>query len=63
MRGRTYAELEEELHKLWKPLGFTLHFRERSDLLAGDVEIDWNAEDVKRTIATERAMGGSFRGE
>jgi len=63
MRGRTYAELEKELHDLWKPLGFTLNYRERSDLLAGDVEIDWNAEDVKRTIATERAMGGSFRRE
>ena len=57
MRGRSYAELELAVHKLWKPLGFTLNYRERSDLLAGDVEIDWSAEDIKRTIATKRAMG------
>lgn len=63
MRGRSYADLEKELYDIWKPLGFTLNYRERSDLLAGDVEIDWNAEDVKRTIATERAMGGSYRGD
>lgn len=63
LRGRSYTDLEEDLHDLWKPLGFTFHFRERSDLLAGDVEIDWEAEDVKRTIATQRATGGSFQGD
>jgi hypothetical protein len=63
LRGRSYTAIEEDLHDLWKPLGFTFQFRERSDLLAGDVEIDWEAEDVKRTIATQRATGGSFRGD
>ncbi len=60
LRGRSYADLERKLYELWKPLGFTFQFRERSDLLAGDVEIDWGAEDVKRTIATQRATGAGL---
>lgn len=61
LRGRHYIDIERDLFELWRPLGFTFQFRDRSDLLAGDVEIDWEAEDVKRTIATERAMNGTSR--
>ncbi len=55
LRGRSYQDLEYELTKLWKPLGFALEFRNRAELREGDVVIDWAAEDLKRTIAAERA--------
>lgn len=56
LRGRSYEKIEAEMHKLWKPLGFAIRYGERGELLAGDVEIDWDAEEVKRTIASRRAM-------
>lgn len=58
LRGRTYAEIEEKMRKLWQPLGFAINFQETSELRPGDVDIDWNAEEVKKTIASRRAMMG-----
>lgn len=55
LRGRTYKEIEQKLINTWTPLGLTIDFRERGEFLAGDVEIDWAAEDVKKTIAAKRA--------
>ncbi|HRQ87745.1 MAG TPA: hypothetical protein PLA50_03045 [Bacteroidia bacterium] len=56
MRGRSYRDLEREIADLWKPLGFTFNFQGRSELSVEDVAIDWNAEEVRRTIASRKAM-------
>ncbi len=56
LRGRSYRDIEQEVAKLWQPLGFTIHFQERGELRQGDVMIDWDAEGVKRTIASRRAL-------
>lgn len=55
LRGRSYEDLERKIIEIWSPLGLTIDFRSRGELLAGDVTIDWAAEDVKRTIAAKRA--------
>ncbi len=55
LRGRSYQQIEREIHELWRPLGFTINFQDRGELQAGDVSIDWGAEGVKRTIASRRA--------
>lgn len=59
MRGRSFADLERELIELWRPLGFAIDFQDRGELRRGDVAIDWKAEEVKRAIATRRAMSKS----
>ncbi len=56
LRGRSYAEIEEHMRKLWQPLGFAINFQDHSELRAGDVAINWDAEEVKKTIASRRAM-------
>jgi hypothetical protein len=56
LRGRTYAQIEEEITKLWKPLGFALVHQDRGEIRREDIAIDWGAEDVRRSIATQRAM-------
>ncbi|MEM6916027.1 MAG: hypothetical protein AAF491_05610 [Verrucomicrobiota bacterium] len=56
LRGRSYAEIEQAMAKLWEPLGFTMQFQERGTIQEGDFTIDWKAEDLKRTIASQRAM-------
>lgn len=56
LRGRSYRELEQEMTSLWQPLGLTLNFQERGELKAGDVTIDWAAEETRRAIASRRAM-------
>ncbi len=55
LRGRTYKEIEQKLIGIWSPLGLTIDFQDEGRFLAGDVAIDWAAEDVKRTIAAKRA--------
>lgn len=59
MRGRGYPEIEDEIRRLWQPYGLTVNFQERGELKRDDVTIDWNAEDVKRSIASRRAFGAS----
>lgn len=59
LRGRSYGDIEEAMRKLWKPLGFALNFQSRSQLRKGDIDIDWDAEEVKKTIASQRAMAGN----
>ncbi|MEM1441762.1 MAG: hypothetical protein AAGF67_05435 [Verrucomicrobiota bacterium] len=56
LRGRSYAEIEEEMVELWKPLGFTVQFQNRGMIRNDDFTIDHAAEDLKRTIASQRAM-------
>ncbi|MCG8602473.1 MAG: hypothetical protein MI807_20170 [Verrucomicrobiales bacterium] len=56
MRGRTYRELEQEMHDLWEPIGFEIAFQNRSELLPGDVTIDHSAESIKRSIAAQRSI-------
>ncbi|MCB1231576.1 MAG: hypothetical protein KDN19_15000 [Verrucomicrobiae bacterium] len=55
LRGRSYRQIEREMLDLWRPMGFTINFQERGELKAGDVLIDWGAEDVQRSIASRRA--------
>lgn len=59
LRGRSYGELEADMISLWKPMGFAINFQSRGEIKADDVEIDWDAEEVKKTIAAERAMANS----
>ncbi len=56
MRGRSYQEIEREIAELWRPLGFTVTFNDRGELRVGDVTINWDAEEVKRAIASRRAV-------
>ncbi len=56
LRGRTYQEIEAEMIDLWKPMGFAINFQDRGEFKDDDVTIDWAAEDVKKTIAAQRAM-------
>lgn len=56
LRGRSYQEIEREIAELWRPLGFTVTFHDRGELRAGDVTINWDAEEVKRAIASRRAV-------
>lgn len=58
LRNRSYAQIEQEIIKFWGPLGFTINFETQGDLRDGDVDIDWAAESLQRTIASRRAMGG-----
>ena len=61
MRGRSFGQIEEEIIKLWRPLGFTINYQDRGELHAGDVTVDWGAGEIKRTIATKRAMESTDR--
>jgi hypothetical protein len=63
LRGRSYEQIEKEIATLWKPLGFTINFQDRSELRPDDVTIDWAAEEIKRTIAARRAAEASAKGE
>jgi hypothetical protein len=61
LRGRSYRELEQRIAALWRPLGFVMNYQDRGELRRGDVAIDWSAEEVKRTIASRRAMEARSR--
>jgi hypothetical protein len=63
LRGRTYEQLELEMTKLWKPIGFNLVHQDRGEIRREDIAIDWGAEDVRRSIATQRAMAEAFEKE
>ncbi|MDF1741312.1 MAG: hypothetical protein P1U86_19285 [Verrucomicrobiales bacterium] len=56
LRGRSYEEIEKEMIDLWKPLKFAINFQERGEIKEDDVTIDWEAEDIKKTLATQRAI-------
>ncbi len=49
--------------KLWKPIGFNLVHQDRGEIRREDIAIDWGAEDVRRSIATQRAMAEAFEEE
>lgn len=59
LRGRSYGEIETEVTKLWKPLGFTLVHQDRGEIRREDIAIDWSAEDVRRSIAARRSTNGT----
>ncbi|MEC5125854.1 hypothetical protein VSU19_03775 [Verrucomicrobiales bacterium BCK34] len=56
LRGRSYQDIEKEMIDLWKPLKFAINFQDRGEIKEDDVTIDWEAEDIKKTLATQRAI-------
>ncbi len=54
MRGRSYEEIENDLIKRWQPVGFSLVFQNKGEIRNGDVDINWQAEDIQRTVAAQR---------
>lgn len=58
LRGRSYEDLEKELIDRWKGLGFTINFQRRGEIRDGDATVDWQAEDIKRSMAARRMMMG-----
>lgn len=59
LRGRTYDQIEAEVTKLWKPLGFTFVHQDRGEIRREDIAIDWSAADVRRSIATRRSISAA----
>ncbi len=54
LRGRSYQEIENDLIKRWQSVGFSIVFQNRGELRNGDVDINWEAEDIQRTVAAQR---------
>jgi len=55
IRGRNYQEIEHDLIKRWRSVGFSIVFQNRGEIRNGDVDINWAAEDIQRTVAAQRA--------
>ncbi|MDF1824788.1 MAG: hypothetical protein P1U68_09110 [Verrucomicrobiales bacterium] len=56
MRGRSYEALETAIVDLWQPLGYAINFQSRGEIKSDDVTFDRDAEEIKKTIASQRAM-------
>jgi len=54
IRGRSYQDIENDLIKRWQSVGFSIVFQNRGEIRNGDVDINWEAEDIQRTVASQR---------
>ena len=56
LRGRSYRQIEKEMTNLWRPLKLAINFQDRGEIKEDDLTIDEAVEDMKKTLASQRAQ-------